>query len=181
MSVRYKNLGAANSPAERRSEQLLPRSFTSSSCLIVGIPLFSNASEELIPVLSVQSLVPWIIISSSSPEFAPFLSCALSIASGLWSGRSHGITVLGACGWNTMSWYSSLTKRCSLADCQCLIRICISRRVNQTELCKKHAEQRYNNYDFHVDRNDGFLLVFKPFVLYYIWRSKPKQSTFVDR
>jgi len=96
--------------------KLLPGSLPPPGFGIVGIPLLRNAGPELVPVLSVQGLVPGIIIASIGTELAALLCGALSTATGFGSGGSHGVTVLRAGSGDAVVWNGALTKSGGLGD-----------------------------------------------------------------
>ena len=112
-----------DSSTEWRRLQLLPRSFPPASLRIVGVPLLSNASPELVPILGVQSLIPGVIISDIRLEPTTLLRCALLITTNLISGRSQWVTVLRTGIGNAVVWYSLLAESCSLSDGHRLIRV----------------------------------------------------------
>lgn len=113
----------ANSSLERGCHQLLPGSFTSASFLIVGISLFGNASPKLVPILSVQSLIPWIVISNSGLQFTTLLGGALSSTPGLCPARSNRVAILWTGVGNAVLWNGLLTESGRLSNCHGLVCI----------------------------------------------------------
>jgi len=140
-----------DSSNEGRSLKLLPGRLPPSCFGIIGISLLSNASPELVPVLSVQSLIPGVIISSSCTELAALLICALCPASSLGSGGPHRVTVLGTGGGNAVVWNGGFTKGCRLGDGHGLVGVGVGGLgVDGVKSCDKQDHKRHRDHSLHL-------------------------------
>jgi len=142
-----------HSSSERWGLKLLPRCLSSSGLGVVGIPLLSNASPQLLSVLSVQSLIPGVIIAGGCTELAALLGGAFLVTSSLGSGGPHRITVLRTGVGNAVVWNGRLAKGCSLTDGHGLLGVgvgvgCLG--VDGVKSCNKQDQHRHSNKSLHI-------------------------------